>query len=66
MCVCVCVCVKGGEVEKNIFTCFAKAEGPQRANALKAVCPDLEGVVVAQGLCEQLGDAVLTGWWCGE
>ena len=65
MCVCVCVC-EGGEVEKNIFTCFAKAEGPQRANALKAVCPDLEGVVVAQGLCEQLGDIVLTGWWCGE
>ena len=34
-----------GEVEKSSFYSFARQRGPHWANALKTVCPTLEGVV---------------------
>ena len=58
-----------GEAEKNSFYCFARQKGPQGANALKTVCPVLEGVVrsvivMAQGAeRDQLMDILLIGWW---
>ena len=55
-----------GEVEK--FYCFARQRGPQRANALKTVCPNLERLVrrftvIVQRGRDQLLDILLIGWW---
>ena len=52
------------EVEIAIY-CFSRQRGPQRAHALKAACPALEGVVrrlICSG-CDQLVDTLLIGWW---
>ena len=51
---------------------FARQRVPQWANALKAVCPDLECIVrsfivmVQRGRCDQLVDFLLIGWWWGK
>ena len=47
---------------------LSQAKGPQQANALKTVCPDLEGVVrtfivMVQRGRDQLVDVLLIGWW---
>ena len=54
-----------GEVEKN---CFARQREPQWANALKTVCPHLDGImrsfiVMVQRKREQFLDILLIGWW---
>ena len=57
------------EVEKNKLYCFARQRGPQHANTLKVMCPDLEVVVrsfivkIQRGGCGQLMDILQTGWW---
>ena len=55
-----------GEVEKNY--CFARQRGSQQANALKTVCPNLEGIVgsfivMVQRGRDELVDLLLIGWW---
>ena len=59
------------EVEKNSFIALPGKGGLQPANALKTVCPDLEGVVrsiivMVQRGCDQLMDILLIGWWGGK
>ena len=58
-----------GEVGK--LYCFARQKGPEQANALKTVCPNLEGVVrsfivMVQRGRDQLMDTLLIGWWGGK
>ena len=50
---------------------FATRRGAQRANALKTVCPNLEGVVRSCIILVQRGrdqhvDILLIGWWWGK
>ena len=57
-----------GEVQKKSFIALLGRVGPQRANTLKIVCPNLEGVVrsfitMAQTEGDQLVDILLNGWW---
>ena len=46
-----------------------QAKGATVGNALKIVCPNLEGilrsfiVMVQRGGCDQLVDFLLIGWW---
>ena len=60
-----------GWSRKEQLYCFARQRGPQRANALKIVCPDLEGLVrsfiaMVQSGRHQLVDILLIGWWWGK
>jgi len=60
-----------GWSKKNSFIVFLGKVGPQQANTLKTVCPNLEGVVrsfiiMAQTKCDQLVDVLLIGWWRGK
>ena len=60
-----------GEVQKKSFIALLGRVGPQRANTLKIVCPNLEGVVrsfitMAQTEGDQLVDILLNGWWWGK
>ena len=55
-----------GAVEE--LYCFARQRGPQQANVLKTVCPDLERIVrrflvMVQRGRDQLVDILLIGWW---
>ena len=56
-----------GEVEKYSFIALPGKGGPQRANALKPVCPHLEEVVRSFIVIIQRGrdhvDLLLIGWW---
>ena len=59
----------GWSREEQLY-CFTRQRGPQRANALTTVCPDLAGVVsfivmVPRGR-DQLADSLLIGWWGGK
>ena len=51
---------------------FARQRGPQRADALKVKCSDLEAVVrsfivkIERGGCDQLMDILRIGWWWGK
>ena len=57
-----------GEEEKNSFIALLGKGGQQQANALKTVCPALEGlvrsfIVIVQRGRDQLTDILLMGWW---
>ena len=57
-----------GEVKKNSFIGLLGKGGQQQANALKTVCPALEGLVrsftvIVQRGRDQLIDILLMGWW---
>ena len=54
------------EVEKSSFSALP-GKGCHQADALKTVCPDLEGIVrsfivMVQTWCDQLVDILLIGW----
>ena len=56
-----------GEAEKSSFISLSGKGYPIAANALKTVCPDLEGIVrsfivMVQTWCDQLVDILLIGW----
>ena len=57
---------------KEYLYCFAGQRGSQWANALKTVCPNLQGLVrsfivmIQRAGHDQLMDSLLTGWWWGK